>query len=75
MYTRSLDFIGMPPQTNALPDGDKLSNTNRGNPNGDEVDNSNGANAVTQSKVNPKRQASGHSLASYSKPSWLYPSS
>jgi hypothetical protein len=75
MSNKSLDFIGMPPQTNALPDGDKLSNTNRGNPNGDQVDNSNGANAVTQSIIDPKRQASGHSLASYAKPSWLYPSS
>jgi len=71
MSNRSSDFVGMPPPELYTQDGDKLSNTNRGNPLGDKVDNSSGTN-VTQSIVDPKRQSSGHSLSSYSKPSWLY---
>jgi hypothetical protein len=70
MSNRSSDFVGMPSPANFTVDGDKLSNTNQGNPLGDKVDNSVGDN-VQQSIVDPKRQASGHSFNMYSKPSWL----
>lgn len=70
MSNLSSDFIGMPSPANFTPEGDKLQNTNQTNPLGDKVDNSQGDN-VTQSVVTPTRQASGHSLNMYSKPSWL----
>lgn len=70
MSNRSSEFIGMPPPSNFVPEGDKLSDTNRENPKGDKVDNTSGVN-VQQSILDPKRQSSGHSLRMYSKPSWL----
>ena len=70
MSNKSSDFVGMPPQANFVVDGDKLTNVNRGNPLGDQVDNSAGSN-VQQSVSDPKRQATGHNLNMYSKPSWL----
>lgn len=70
MSNKSEDFIGMPPASLYTQDGDKLSNTDQGNPLGDQVNNSAGTN-VQQSIIDPKRQSSGHSLGMYSKPSWL----
>jgi|WetSurMetagenome_2_1015567.scaffolds.fasta_scaffold136034_2 hypothetical protein len=70
MSNRSSELIGMPPPANFVSEGDKLSDTIRGNPLGDRVDTSSGDN-VQKSVQDPKRQASGHSLRMYSKPSWL----
>jgi len=75
MSNSSQDFIGMPPASLGTPDGDKLSNTNFGNPLGDQVDNSSGENLADGSSVGKPiisaRGISGTNLNSYSKPSWL----
>jgi hypothetical protein len=75
MSNRASDFIGMPSPANFTPDGDRLLNTNQGNPLGDQVDNSSGAITVDGREggkpINPTRGASGHSFSLYSKPSWL----
>ena len=75
MSYNSNAFIGMPPVANAIPPGDKLSDTQMADPRGDRVNNTVGDNLVDGSTnggpVNSTRQASGHSLGMYSKPSWL----
>jgi hypothetical protein len=71
MSTNSNSMIGMPGISVSVPDGDKLSNVNRGNPNGDVVDNTAGEN-LEKNITNPKRQSTGHSFNMYSRPSWLY---
>lgn len=71
MSNSSMDFIGMGTQQNALPDGDKLTNTNRDNPNGDQVDNTAGAQPVTGNTTNPMRNSGSFSFNMYSRPSWL----
>lgn len=75
MANSSMDFIGMPSPANFTIEGDKLQNTNQGNPLGDKVDNSAGDNLADGREggkpINPARQSSGHSFGMYSKPSWL----
>jgi|WetSurMetagenome_2_1015567.scaffolds.fasta_scaffold1099958_2 hypothetical protein len=75
MLDNSRDFIGMPPASNATPNGDKLSDTHMADPRGNVVDNSSGINLADGREggkpIFPTRGATGHSFNMYSKPSFL----